>query len=100
MRGLAKIEVTLLSVLLVVKLYLSRYLPTRWLMLVLGCCAGEVVLEQLDRVLWHPWDGLGVSLVSGHTLKHLCAGAGTLLVARGIAASPVRRSVSTNSPAM
>ncbi|MFA6045939.1 MAG: hypothetical protein WC718_13235 [Phycisphaerales bacterium] len=81
----------LVSVLLVVTLYTARYLPTRWLMLGLGCYAGAVVLEQLDRVVWHLWDGLGVALVSGHTLKHLSAGAGALVLAWMIEARPARQ---------
>ncbi len=79
---------TLLSVLLTVVLYPSRYMPTRWLMLGLGCYVGAIVFEQLDRAVWSMWNMVGVELVSGHTIKHLCAGAGALVLARSIAVSP------------
>jgi hypothetical protein len=75
---------TLASVLLIVLLYPSRYLPTRWLMLGLGCYAGAIVFEQLDRAVWSIWNIIGIELLSGHTIKHLCAGAGALVLARAV----------------
>lgn len=75
---------TLISVLLTVLLYPSRYMPTKWLMLGLGCYVGAIVFEQLDRPVWFMWNAIGVELVSGHTIKHLCAGAGALVLARSI----------------
>jgi len=74
----------LVSVLLIVFLYPSRYLSTKWLMLGLGCYAGAIVLEQLDRAVWLMWDVVDVKLVSGHTLKHLCAGGGALVLAHAM----------------
>lgn len=74
----------LASVLLIVLLYPSRYLPTRWLMLGLGCYAGAIMFEQLDRIVWSMWNIIGIELVSGHTIKHLCAGAGALVLARAV----------------
>lgn len=75
---------TLISVLLTVLLYPSRYMPTKWLMLGLGCYVGAIVFEQLDRAVWFMWNAIGVELVSGHTIKHLCAAAGALVLARSI----------------
>lgn len=80
---------TLASVLLVVLLYRSRYLSTRWLMVGLGCYAGAIVFEQLDRAVWAVWDAVGIELVSGHTIKHLCAGAGAVVLAMAVAGRPV-----------
>jgi hypothetical protein len=82
---------TLVSVLLIVLLYPSRYLPTRWLVLGLACYAGAIVFEQLDRTVWFMWNTIGIDLVSGHTIKHLCAGAGALVLARSIALRPASR---------
>lgn len=78
----------LASVLLIVLLYPARYLPTRWLMLGLGCYAGAIVFEQLDRAVWHMWGTIGVEIVSGHTIKHLCAAAGATVLARAVTIQP------------
>lgn len=75
----------LASVLLTVLLYPPRYLPTKWLMLGLAFYAGAIIFEQLDRPIWSMWNALGIELVSGHTIKHLCAGAGAVVLARTIA---------------
>lgn len=82
----------LASVLLIVLLYPARYLPTRWLVLGLGCYAGAIVFEQLDHAVWRLWSAVGLEIVSGHTIKHLCAGAGALVLARAVGASPSARS--------
>lgn len=79
---------TLVSVLLIVVLYPSRYLPTRMLLLGLGCYAGAIVFEQLDRAVWSLWNMTGIEVVSGHTIKHLCAAAGALVLALTIAGRP------------
>ncbi|MBC7772170.1 MAG: hypothetical protein H7210_06735 [Pyrinomonadaceae bacterium] len=79
----------LASVLLIVLLYPARYLPTKWLMLGLACYAGAIVFEQLDRAVWSAWNIIGVELVSGHTIKHVCAGVGAILIA-GVVGSSTR----------
>lgn len=80
----------LVSVLLIVLLYPARYLATRRLGLGLACYALAVVLEQLDHAVWDAWGTLGVHIVSGHTLKHLAAGAGAMVLVGAISgpASP------------
>jgi hypothetical protein len=75
---------TLAGVLLIVLLYPSRYLPTRRLLLGLGCYAGAIVFEQLDLAVWSMWKNMGIELISGHTIKHLCASAGALVLACSI----------------
>lgn len=75
---------TFASVLLIITLYPSRYLPTRSLVLGLLLYGSAVVLEQLDRAVWQVCQPLGIELVSGHTLKHLAAGAGALVMAHTI----------------
>jgi hypothetical protein len=76
--------VTLASAVLVVALYRARYLPTGWLVLALACHGAAIVFEQLDRAVWSMWGPLGVEVVSGHTIKHLCAGAGAMVLVLAI----------------
>lgn len=79
---------TLASVLMIVAMYPARHLPTRRLMLGLACYAGAIVFEQLDRAMWGLWDGANIHVVSGHTIKHLCAGAGAMVLAFAITVRP------------
>lgn len=74
----------LVSVLLIVLLYPARYLATKRLGLGLARYALAVVLEQLDHAVWDAWGTLGVHVVSGHTLKHLAAGAGAMVLAGAV----------------
>lgn len=74
----------LICVVLVVSLYPARYLPTRWLLLGLGCYATAIVFEQLDRAVWSMWTAADLQVISGHTIKHLCASAGAIVMAMTI----------------
>lgn len=71
---------TLVSVVLIVALYPSRYLSTRLLATGLVCYGLAVAFEQLDKPVWNLWRGLGVELVSGHTIKHLFAAGGAFVM--------------------
>lgn len=75
---------TLASMLLIVALYPARHLRTRWLLAALACHAAAIVFEQLDRVVWQAWHVVGMEVVSGHTIKHLCAGAGAMVLALAV----------------
>ena len=54
---------------------------TRGLVIGLACYGLAVLFEQLDRPVWNLLSSLGVELVSGHTIKHLWASAGALVLA-------------------
>ena len=79
----------LVSVLLIVALYPARYLPTRGLMIGLACYGLAVLFELLDRPVWNLLSSLGVELVSGHTIKHLWASAGALVLAWAVRSEQV-----------
>jgi hypothetical protein len=74
----------LVCVILIVSLYPARYLPTGWLLVGLGCYAAAIIFEQLDRAVWSMWTAADLEVVSGHTIKHLCASAGAIVMAMTI----------------